>query len=181
MKKFSFAAVLLICISFAQSVQASTYFTSVNLDTDNNAPEGIFYDANSVTIKAMNRRGETATQSGLEGDHFGNTDTYEKVRAIAVGDINCDGITDLAIGAPGKDTPDMSLVDAGMVYVYLGGPNFFEHYRDAKYDMAFASSNSYAQFGYWTYIKDYDADGNLELVIETIDGHITPIQFCSKL
>jgi FG-GAP repeat len=49
-----------------------------------------------------------------DGDHFGF--------ALAAGDVNGDGITDLIVGAPSAGAPNRS--GSGAVYVFLGGQSF---------------------------------------------------------
>jgi hypothetical protein len=50
--------------------------------------------------------------SAETGDHFG--------AAVAVGDVNGDGVSDLIVGVPDEDVG--AVVDAGAVHVLLGGP-----------------------------------------------------------
>lgn len=58
---------------------------------------------------------ERTLSGGLSGESFG--------QALTVGDFNCDGIDDLAVGAPTADVPSASglVRNAGAVYVFYGG------------------------------------------------------------
>jgi len=52
----------------------------------------------------------------IHGAHAGDLAGF----ALAAGDLNGDGIADLALSAPGMDGPDGSRTDCGAVYVFFG-------------------------------------------------------------
>jgi hypothetical protein len=64
----------------------------------------------SATGKQLLRQGVELRGSSEESDHFG--------AALAAGDFNNDGFTDLAIGVPDEDIED--LADAGVVHIVYG-------------------------------------------------------------
>ncbi|HMG36530.1 MAG TPA: hypothetical protein VKM94_21515 [Blastocatellia bacterium] len=111
-----------------------------------------------------------------EGDHLsGNgTDPFPRAHALAVGDLNHDGIPDLIIGAPDADlTPAASPArpNAGAVYVVFGTTSFSTPVViDAKTDATkrpdisiFGASNN-DQAGFAVAAGDVNGDGIDDLI-----------------
>ncbi|HXG67462.1 MAG TPA: hypothetical protein VNO70_20325, partial [Blastocatellia bacterium] len=88
--------------------------------------------------------------------------------SVATGDINGDGIRDVALGAFGDDGPNNSRFNAGATYIVLGSPNF-----NLKADLSAINVNGVpppgiivaygsqanGRNGVWVDIADLDGDG----------------------
>lgn len=116
----------------------SAPFRSVN----NQAEAGqvfVFYGSNQKGPAGMRhvRLPQTLSQTGAgvneAGDHFG--------MALAAGDFNGDGYTDLAIGAPDEDEEPTGRTNSGAVFIRYGGANGLKsqgfHYITARRDPAY--------------------------------------------
>lgn len=99
----------------------------------------VFYGSNQKGPAGMRhvRLPQTLSQTGAgsneAGDHFG--------MALAAGDFNGDGYTDLAIGAPDEDEEPTGRTDSGVVFVRYGGADGLKsqgfHYINARRDPAY--------------------------------------------
>lgn len=78
--------------------------------------------------------------------------------SLAAGDLNDDGYTDIAVGAP-FNTNAPSLYMQGAVYVYLG-PDFSATTRKTLY-----ASTAYKGLGWAAATGDINADGKIDLLI----------------
>ncbi|REJ75125.1 MAG: hypothetical protein DWQ36_06140 [Acidobacteria bacterium] len=101
--------------------------------------------------------GEDAEQ----GDRFG--------RALASGDLDCDGFDDLIVGVPLESLGvNNSLVRAGTVHVLFGGVaglTFADARTITEGDLFGAVSTSSAEFGKVLAVGDFDGDGCDDLAI----------------
>ncbi len=99
-------------------------------------------------------------------------------RSVAAGDLNGDGLADLAIGAAGGDGPDNSTEDAGEVYIIFGRPRV-----SGVLDLARQSADAIVPgldpndalganaFGRLSLlIVDMDGDGLDDLVVSALGG-----------
>ena len=89
------------------------------------------------------------------GDFFG--------AAVAITDINNDGLLDLVIGAPGTD---FAAANAGSVYVFLnqGGPNYFPT-SAAGANRRIDGNQAFAEFGSFVATADLNGDGLADLAV----------------
>ena len=91
-------------------------------------------------------------------DRFGTSAT--------VGDVNGDGIADLLVGAPLNDSFD---VDAGRVYVFLGGPALASGAADTA-DVKLSGLPTHNSFGRTIRTGDVDGDGVADILIGAPDA-----------
>jgi len=105
------------------------------------------------------------------GDNFGY--------ALATGDFNDDGYTDLAVGVPYENLPidGADVVDAGAVNVIYGSPNGLTAAGNQVWTQTATgagASNVNDDFGFALSSADFDGDGYADLAIgvpgETVDG-----------
>ena len=89
------------------------------------------------------------------GDFFG--------AAVAVTDINGDGLLDLVIGAPGTD---FAATNAGSAYVFLnqGGPNYFPTSATSA-NRRIDGNQAFAEFGSYVAAADFNNDGRPDLAV----------------
>ena len=111
------------------------------------------------------------------GDRFG--------AALAAGDFNGDGRTDLAVGAPNEDIA--GLVDAGVVQVIYGSPAGLAAAGNQQWHQSVAGIADLAetadQFGSTLAVGDFDADGKGDLAVgvpyedvgATVDGGVVHV------
>lgn len=94
-------------------------------------------------------------QGASAGDFFG--------AAVAISDINGDGLLDLVIGAPGTD---FAATDAGSVYVFLnqGSPNYFAT-TPAGANRRIDGNQAFSEFGSFIAAGDFNADGRPDLAV----------------
>lgn len=78
-------------------------------------------------------------------------------RAVAMGDIDGDGIAEIAIGAPGEDIG--SRVDQGRVYIFSATGELLRSLDDPNPRLS-------AQFGKTLSMGDVNADGKAELLVD---------------
>lgn len=106
--------------------------------------------------------------SSLEaGDEFG--------AALAAGDFDGDGYSDLAVGSPDED--HSSRTDAGFLFVFYGSAEGLRPARGEKIDQAVLGSTNENgdRFAATLASGDFDADGFTDLAVgspgETLDGN----------
>lgn len=87
------------------------------------------------------------------GDQFG--------RAIAAGDFDDDGFTDLAVGVPFDDTSSNQAADAGLVLVVFGSATGLNPGRTQE----LVSQKAGEQFGFALAAGDFDGDGVHDLAV----------------
>jgi len=105
-------------------------------------------------------RGEEGLGAGDHpGDHFGY--------ALATGDFDGDGVTDVAVGAPGRSDPD--ILSRGAVYLLRGGQQYWQTGDQANVlDVAglrLYSSRKGVRLGVSLAAGDLDGDGRDDLII----------------
>lgn len=134
---------------------------------DSNAFPGLFHGNGGVYViygnKAVMRRRDLASQSDLIITGRSQGEGY----SLALGDMNGDGLADLAIGAPFADgfVPFRKNKE-GLIYVFLGNKNLVGHMdmnRDADIIISGAETLDYA--GASLAIADMNGDGMGELII----------------
>ncbi|MFF1839289.1 FG-GAP-like repeat-containing protein [Streptomyces sp. NPDC058231] len=136
-----------------------------------------------VTVVYGTASGPTGGQDSINQDSPGVPGTGESDDVfgyeISLGDINGDGMDDLAVGSPGEDLNGVA--DAGMVSVIYGSPSGF----------ATAGAQSFAQdtpgvpggnekgdgFGAEVYLTDTNGDGKADLTVgspqeNSADGYV---------
>lgn len=91
-------------------------------------------------------------------DRFGSS--------AAVADVNGDGTADLIVGAPLTDAYD---IDAGRVYVFLGGPNFAGRAADQA-DVILSGLPTHNSFGRTIRTGDANGDGIVDMLIGAPDA-----------
>ncbi|WP_170113402.1 FG-GAP-like repeat-containing protein [Ahniella affigens] len=101
-----------------------------------------------------NRRLATAIDASLPGLQPGAQQGY----AMATGDLNGDGLSDLVVGQP---LYDQSAVDTGRVEIYYGTLNGL----DPDPDLSLIGAVAHAQFGRALVIGDFNRDGYGDLAI----------------
>ncbi len=107
------------------------------------------------------------------GDQFG--------RALATGDFDADGFSDLAIGVPFDDTNSNQAEDAGMVVVFFGAATGLNLGRTAE----ITSVKAGEQFGFALAAGDFNKDGVDDLavgaprrIVSTVDlASCVPVPF----
>lgn len=77
----------------------------------------------AVNLASAGNAIDLKTKSNWDVIVAGATDFAKLGSSMASGDFNGDGIRDLAIGAPGEDSP-RGVTDTGAVSVFFGGSNF---------------------------------------------------------
>ncbi len=82
--------------------------------------------------------------------------------SIAIGDLNDDGIADLAIGAPRATGPDGELL-LGVVLIYFGGETWPGTLQAADADVTIWGAKADGQFGARVAVGDFDGDGKTDL------------------
>jgi len=92
--------------------------------------------------------------------------------ALAAVDVDGDGRTDLAIGAPGGDAKENQKIDAGEVYIFLG--RNIAHSgtaRDAgQPDLIVFGANNGERAGSFIAFGDVNGDGSLDLLVSAPEG-----------
>jgi hypothetical protein len=93
----------------------------------------------------------------LEGEHAMDKFGF----ALAAGDLNDDGFTDLIVGAP-LHSPSPSLYQQGAVYIYFGGsgPDY-----GPSYDVKISASNVNRGIGFSLAVGDISNDGVDDLLM----------------
>jgi MYXO-CTERM domain-containing protein len=145
----------------AQLGISATGIGDIDADTYDDVVLGAFdYDANAVTdsggafLYRGNANGLNLTSSWSDG-----ADTVDSNFGYGVaghGDVNCDGIPDLAVGAPSYDL-DGDGTGSGRVYVYYGATT--SPYFSVNPDLIDESSNG-DSFGRNVVLGNFDGDVN---------------------
>ncbi|MGH9843775.1 MAG: hypothetical protein ACREEM_33990, partial [Blastocatellia bacterium] len=133
-------------------LQSGTYTVTFRVTDNGNPP---LSETKPVTITVKDVPGPSVPQSvSDDGDLLG--------ASIATGDLNGDGVSDIAVGAPGADG-----ANPGKVYVYFGK----DELRGAvdltrqKADLEIAGQAGGDQFGSSLAIADVNGDGQNDLLV----------------
>jgi len=108
--------------------------------------------------------GSSISGTGLGGASavFYGTDVEDRFGAsAAVADVNADGMSDLIVGAPQADGTD---VDAGKVYVFLGGPTLAGASADLA-NIVLQGAPTHNSFGRALRCGDVNGDGAIDLLV----------------
>ena len=101
------------------------------------------------------------------GDQFG--------RALATGDFDADGFSDLAIGVPFDDTNGNQAEDAGMVVVFFGAATGLSLERTAE----ITSVKAGEQFGFALAAGDFNKDGVHDLAVGAPNRIVSTVDLAS--
>lgn len=157
--------------------QAGNYVLTFKA-TDNGSPQAS--DTKTVTVVVHDFLHDLAvdpenfTIFGDKADN-GKTDPGDTVgTSVATGDLNGDGITDLAVGAP---TANGSVIDQGRVYVFFGKlSNGLIDLQKQSPDLILTGENAGDLFGSSLAIGDLNGDGIKDLIIGAPDADDLPSQ-----
>ena len=123
-----------------------------------------------------------------DGDRFG--------AALAVGDFDGDGFSDLAVGIPGKDIPSLSILspetanDAGAVRILFGsatglsvsGTQFWSQNSGGGHAGSIADvSEEHDLFGLGLAAGDFDGDGVCDLAVGAPGESLSDIRGCGAV
>ena len=111
------------------------------------------HDGYETLLPGLNL-GQAGFDWNEEGDRFG--------WALARGDFNGDGLTDLAVGTPGKTIGTAR--QSGIVYVFRGTPTGLRPWRAIDQQLL-GSNESNDGFGWALVAADFNRDGNDDLAI----------------
>jgi hypothetical protein len=98
----------------------------------------------------------------MPGDRFGF--------ALAAGDINNNGFTDVIVGAPGYQGDD-GLTDSGAVFLYYGGPDGI----DTEWAWRVESFQEGGQLGYAVAVGDFTGNGFNDIAIGAKHYNTDPV------
>ncbi len=128
--------------------QAGTYTVTFKVTDNGNPP---LSDTKPVTITVKDVPASSTPQSD-EGDLLGSS--------MATGDLNADGISDIAVGAPGAN-------GAGKVYVFFGKDELkgLVDLEQQKADLEIIGQSGGDQFGSSLVIADVNGDGRNDLLV----------------
>lgn len=92
---------------------------------------------------------------------FYGADAGDNAGAIAAGDFNGDGVTDIVLTAAGADGPGNARPDSGEAYVFLGPFNPGDSYdsADGEYDLVIYGAQAGDQLGHALATGDFNGDG----------------------
>ena len=108
-------------------------------------------------------------------DHF--------AQSLAVGDFNGDGISDLAVGAPGDDIPNSAANNAGSVAIAFGSASWLGNGKLIHQNSSGVngSSESGDRFGSSLAAGDFDGDGYEDLVVGVPGESIEAIRYAGMV
>jgi hypothetical protein len=132
-------------------------------------PDGTRRDAGQILVfysaHRLGNRSDTQTADlivyGKAGDRLGD------LSAVAVGDLNGDGIDDLVLGSRTGAIPDASRPPPGVVYVIYGGANLAARIDLATTpaDLVIYGADGLDWFGQSVTVADIDNDRRADLII----------------
>ncbi|RME25073.1 MAG: hypothetical protein D6800_07990 [Candidatus Zixiibacteriota bacterium] len=129
---------------------AAGYIQRILSQTDSSA--NYFYDA----------RGNGACELTV----FGEDDADRFANALAIGDINGDGIPDLLIGAEDGDGPLNSRDGCGEAYIFYGSPNLTgDSLQAGAADVTIYGQEAYDRLGTSVLCADVNGDDTLDVIV----------------
>ncbi len=124
------------------------------------SPSGV---GSNLAVKNLRIRQEDVGEHSEKNDAFGV--------ALASGDLDGDGVDDLAIGSPGEDWESSSLYgDVGLVYVVPGSAVGLVTPGRIVKECCGTDNRTAARYGHALAIGDVDGDGREDLAIGAPDG-----------
>lgn len=106
---------------------------------------------------------------------IGGASSQRLATALAIGDVNGDGLGDLVVGANTLDAP--GLTDCGKVLIYFGRTNWPAALNIADADVILTGDTASGYFGESLCLGDFDGDGIADLAVTAPRHDVTTTIF----